>query len=64
MKAALIYPKNVNVALAIALVCVGMDATRVRRVSSRNVTESARADRGTRLVRSFPLEYFRACSGR
>ena len=38
-QAALIYPKNVNVGVAIALVGLGMDATRVRLVSSRNVTD-------------------------
>ncbi|MBL8269401.1 aspartate dehydrogenase [Steroidobacter sp.] len=37
--AALAYPKNVNVGVAIALVGLGMDATRVRLVSSRNVTD-------------------------
>jgi aspartate dehydrogenase len=38
-EAALAYPKNVNVGVAIALVGLGMDATRVRLVSSRNVTD-------------------------
>jgi aspartate dehydrogenase len=38
-EAALAYPKNVNVGVAIALVSLGMDATRVRLVSSRNVTD-------------------------
>lgn len=37
--AALAYPKNVNVGVAIALVGLGMDATRVRLVSSHNVTD-------------------------
>lgn len=38
-EAALAYPKNVNVGVAIALVGLGMDATRVHLVSSRNVTD-------------------------
>jgi aspartate dehydrogenase len=38
-EAALTYPKNVNVGVAIALVGLGMDATRVKLVSSRNVTD-------------------------
>jgi aspartate dehydrogenase len=38
-EAALAYPKNVNVGVAIALVGLGMDATRVRLVSSRNVSD-------------------------
>lgn len=38
-EAALAYPKNVNVGVAIALVGLGMDQTRVRLVSSRNVTD-------------------------
>ena len=38
-EAALSYPKNVNVGVAIALVGLGMDATHVRLVSSRNVTD-------------------------
>ncbi len=38
-EAALAYPRNVNVGVAIALVGLGMDATRVRLVSSRNVTD-------------------------
>ena len=38
-EAALAYPKNVNVGVAIALVGLGLDATRVRLVSSRNVTD-------------------------
>lgn len=37
--AALAYPKNVNVGVAIALVGLGMDETQVRLVSSRNVTD-------------------------
>lgn len=38
-EAALAYPKNVNVGVAIALVGLGMDATRVHLVSSRNVAD-------------------------
>lgn len=38
-EAALAYPKNVNVGVAIALVGLGLDATLVRLVSSRNVTD-------------------------
>jgi aspartate dehydrogenase len=38
-EAALAYPKNVNVGVAIALVSLGMDATKVRLVSSRNVSD-------------------------
>ena len=38
-QAALAYPKNVNVGVAIALVGLGMDATRVKLVSSRNVSD-------------------------
>lgn len=38
-EAALAYPKNVNVGVAIALVGLGMDKTWVRLVSSRNVTD-------------------------
>jgi aspartate dehydrogenase len=38
-EAALAYPKNVNVGVAIALVGLGMDQTWVRLVSSRNVTD-------------------------
>lgn len=37
--AALAYPRNVNVGVAIALVGLGMDETRVRLVSSRNITD-------------------------